>query len=75
MSIPITTILAALGQSGFGDIISSMVQKGDNADKLKLKLIGILVDNMDENGACKVKDVIKELVDVDDKFFEFGGDD
>lgn len=73
MSIPITTILAALSQSGVGDILQSLVQKNDNADKLKLKFISILVESMDEDGTCKVKDVIKEL--VEDKRFDFGGDD
>ena len=73
MSIPITTILQLLGQAGLGDIAAKVIDKGKNEDKLKLKFISILIENMDEKGACNVKDIIKELVEKE-RIFDFDDD-
>lgn len=70
MIIPITTILSIINQAGVGDIVTKVMEQNNKADKLKLKVISILLDKMDDTGMCKVKDVITELVEKE-RVFDF----
>jgi len=65
MSVPVTLILEALGKAGIGDIVEKFIDKDNDADKLKLKVISTLVENMDDAGKCDIKTVIKALVEDD----------
>jgi len=70
MSIPITAILAALGQSGLGDIVAKTLDKSNDTDKLKLKFIATIVEKMDETGSVSAKELIAELVEKG-RLFDF----
>ena len=65
MSVPVTLILEALSKAGIGDIVEKILDKGNDADKLKLKVISTLVETMDDAGKCDIKTVIKALVEDD----------
>jgi len=65
MSVPVTLILEALGKAGIGDIVEKILDKDNDADKLKLKVISTLVGTMDDAGKCDIKTVIKALVEDD----------
>lgn len=67
-------ILELMGTSGVSDLLKSFVGQANNVDKLKLKFMGILIENMGDDGTVAVKDVLKELLD-EKKFFDFIGED
>jgi len=69
-----SNLLAALGQAGLGEVASDFIKQINNEDKMKMEMIKILIELMDDEGNCKVKDAIKELVDKK-KIFDFIGGD
>ena len=62
-------IIKLLSSSGITDILKSLT---NNNEKMKLEFINILISNMDEQGKCTVKDVLKEVMD-DKRWFNFIG--
>jgi len=60
-------ILDAVNASGLGDLLKGAVSKVKDEKVLKMKaslsLISAIVDNMDEQGKCDGKHLIKELLD------------
>ena len=68
MSLPVIEILGLLRESGMSDIFSKVMDQENKADKLKLAVILILLEEMDDKGQCDVKKVVKRLSKKDHIF-------
>ena len=68
MSLPVIKILGFLRDSGVSDILSKVMDQENKADKLKLKVILILLEEMDDKGQCDVKKMVERLSKKDHIF-------
>ena len=68
MSLPVIKILGFLRDSGVSDILSKVMDQENKADKLKLKVILSLLEEMDDKGQCDVKKMVERLSKKDHIF-------
>jgi len=65
----VAAILELLKASGLGDILTDMKDAKVQKMKANLRLITIIVDNMDDKGKCDAKELIKSLVKTNTEVF------
>lgn len=74
----VEAILSLLNASGFGDLIKEAKNTKNIELKLKIKMIKLILDNMDEKGNLKGRDLMKQLLEnieqtTDFEYSEEGG--